>query len=180
VLIQPVRRKCLVLLTILGIGMAPNLGCRPAESSRQTFHGLDGTIEIQAPSTWSALPGLHRNADIQIGNAETEEFLLVVSERKEKLSFENSEQYSEYTRTPLVERMSQAFEFGPTPLTVNGLPGILYEIRGMTPNDNQVTYLHAVLESPRYFHQIVIWATYKRFRENKAELMGLVTSFAEK
>jgi len=173
-----IRKNVLILFGLL-LGCQFFWACLGTGSDSKKITGLKGIIEVTVPSSWQETPGMHRSADIQAGDEKNNQYLLVVSELKTKLKFPNKEAYSKFTRDPLIKRLGEGFVYGPDKMSIYGHPAIRYEIRGRSPNHNSVVYYHTVVESPRYFHQIVLWTSEKNFKANGPGLIKIMESFRE-
>ena len=153
--------------------------CLEKEVGFKKISALDGIIEVHVPSGWNEVPNLHRSADLQAGEEKTNQYLLIISELKKNTRFSNKEEYSEFTRKPIIDRLGEGFVFGPEKLTIQGHSALRYEIRGRSPHNNSVVYYHTVVETPRYYHQIVVWTSEKHFKDNKGEMIRITESFRE-
>lgn len=169
-----------ILRMFLCLSMALGfLACgKPAVECRQVY-GLDGKIQIGLPSGWNEMPELHASADIEVGSEAADAYFLVVSEPKGKLPKETLEDYSIYTRQGLEKSLDFPQDLGPRRLKINGIPALQYEIRAYGKSGNKLVYLHTVMETPEYFHQIVGWTTPEGFKQNGAVLKSLTESFRE-
>jgi len=151
---------------------------KPALECRQVY-GLNGKIQIGIPSGWNEMPDLHPSADIEVGNETADAYFLVVSERKSILPKETLAEYSTYTRQGLDKSLQFPQDLGPRHLKINGLAALQYEIRAYGKSGKKLVYLHTVIETPEYFHQIVGWTASGEFKQNQATLKTITDSFRE-
>jgi hypothetical protein len=67
---------------------------------------------------------------------------------------------------------------GPKTVTVNGNPGVQYEITGKVSNID-ITYLHTTVETPQNFHQVLAYTAQGEFEKNRGEMEQVINSFQE-
>ncbi|HVF88941.1 MAG TPA: hypothetical protein VNH22_02665 [Blastocatellia bacterium] len=138
----------------------------------------DGLSRITLPPGWKQEQELHEQADLQAADRANEMYVIVMSESKEDFRDMTVEKHSEFTRSALTEKLESPELSEPEKVTVDGLPGTQYEIRGGVDNLN-IAYLHTTLESPTHFHQILAWTLKSRFDKNRPVLDAVIHSFKE-
>lgn len=158
--------------------LAPACG-KPVPELRPAY-GLGGKIQVELPKGWEEMPDLHESADIEAGSKSADAYLVVVSERKSILPPQTLEYYSQFTRDGLVRTMSFPQHLGPRRKRIGGLAALQYEIRAIGKFGTRLVELHTALESPEYFHQVVLWTSAERFKANEPEMLAIVESFREK
>ncbi len=145
-----------------------------------TFIGNHNRIQITAPNTWAYLPELHQSAELEIGDKTNEEFLLGVSDVRADNKFRDIYEYSEFTRGALLDILSQAFQFGPAKLEINGRKAVQYELLGTSASGNHLVYIHTVIEGTDHYHQVVAWTTQFRYKQDKQRLKNIIMNFSER
>lgn len=154
--------------------------CGKSAPECRTVYGLGGKIQVDLPPGWEEMPDLHESADIKAGSKSADAYLVVVSERREILRSKTLEDYSQFTRDALVSTMSFPQHLGPRRKRIDGKLALQYEIRAIGRFGSRLVELHTVLESPEYFHQVVLWTSAERFKTNEPEMLAIVESFREK
>lgn len=164
--------------TLMGMMLFMIACTKPAAECRQ-LSGLDGKIQVALPSGWEEMPDLHESADIKAGSKEADAYLVVVSEKKSVLPAETLEAYSQFTRDGLLRSMTFPQQLGPRRQRVGGMQAIQYEIHAIGKFGSRLVELHTAIESPEYFHQVVLWTSAERFPANEAAMKAIVESFRE-
>lgn len=162
----------LIALSIFACG-------KPAPQSRQTT-GLGGKIQVTLPPGWEEMPDLHESADIEAGSKGADAYLVVVSEKRSILRSKTLEDYSQFTRDALVSTMGFPQHIGPRRKRIAGRVALQYEIRAIGKFGTRLVELHTVIESPEYFHQVVLWTSAERYKTNEPEMQAIVESFQER
>lgn len=151
---------------------------KSAPECRQVL-GLGGKIQIGLPSGWEEMPDLHESADIEAGSKSADAYLVVVSEKRNILRSKTLEEYSQFTRDALVSTMGFPQHLGPRRKRIGGRVALQYEIRAIGKFGTRLVELHTVIESPEYFHQVVLWTSAERFQANEPAMQAIVESFRE-
>jgi Domain of unknown function (DUF1795). len=155
--------------------------CLPSDDAAKILTALNGKISVSVPKSWKEMPELHPNADIRAGDENSDIYLLVVSERREILpKGQPLEQYSEYLREAYAKPLLNVQQAGPWHVSVKGRRGLRYEIRHVSREGVPVATLHTVVESPEYFHQLVLWTNATRYSKNQTTMRQIADSFTEK
>ena len=139
----------------------------------------DGLCEVTVQGGWEATKGLHKKAKLQITNPYKEMFLVVFSEKKDMFPDLKLEEHSKETVKNLLETMSGGYSKPTTEVTLDGNRALISEIRGKAGNNMKIVYLHANVETPFYFHEVLAWTPDKKWNQNKYELESVVKSFKE-
>ncbi len=63
--------------------------------------------------------------------------------------------------------------------TFDGNRALMTDIRGTASNNMKIVYVHANVETPFYFHEILAWTPDKKYNQNHYELDNVVKSFKE-
>jgi len=152
--------------------------CHEKALGTKEIQGLQGLIQVTVPSNWYESKTLHKSADIQAGEDQGETYLLVVSELRSAIQSKTMDGYSIYTRQKLSGSLGESKIFGPWYSSVKGRPAVRCEIHGKSDGLNLI-YMHEVVETPRYFHQVVAWTRADKFEKNKPEMLKIMESFQE-
>lgn len=183
---------CLVL------AVAGFLGIRTLAQDSKEFEsvsGTDGLSQLMVPKNWNAIPSHLANPDasIQIGNLFSENYALVISERRgdiEALQWVpgehqatladgvNVESYSELILNMMRTSTSKMEVTDTTQVEINGLAGIRHRIAA-TAEGADIVYYMLILESAQYFHQVQTWTLANREAKNMPLLKKVANSFRE-
>lgn len=140
----------------------------------------DSRSQVKLPAGWVAMPDLHEEADLEIGNAKESAYLIVLSEAK--IDFSEQITYREHaqiTLKQLVENTTNAKVVrGPTELMVSGRPAIQYEVQGEVDNFRYI-YFHTTIDGRKSFHQLIAWTPPSRLTSNRKVLETVINSFTE-
>lgn len=186
---ERLRKISLVLVPVMlltsACGRSGKQGESPQENSNagaasNVITSPDGLTRMSLPAGWKheKEQELHDQADLQASNRAGEMYVIVMSENKEDLRDMTIEKHSQSTRSALMEKLESPEVSDPKPVTVGGLKGVQYEIRGGVENLN-IVYLHTTVESPTHFHQILAWTLKSRFDKNRPTLDAVTHSFKE-
>lgn len=176
----------LLMISIIAAIAIPNLlsSKENADKKRNALKTSEvvsnnGVCQVSIPGDWKVENDLNEGADIQVGNSNKGEYLIVITDSK--LDFDNItiEKHSELTRDHLMGNAKNCEVVGPAKnLVINGQPAVEYEIRGVVDNMN-IVYLHVTVEGKDHFHQVVAWSIASRFTKNKEVLESVINSFKE-
>lgn len=186
---ERLRKISLVLVPVMLLSSAcgpsgkkgePPQGNSNAEAASNIITSPDGLTRMNLPAGWKHEKEheLHDQADLQASNRASEMYVIVMSENKEDLRDMTIDKHSQSTRSALIEKLESPEVSDPKPVTVGGLKGVQYEIRGGVENLN-IVYLHTTVESPTHFHQILAWTLKSRFDNNRATLDAVTHSLKE-
>lgn len=186
---EQLRKISLVLVPVMLLSSACGPSGKQVESPQGNSNAgaasniitsPDGLTRMNLPAGWKHEKEreLHDQADLQASNRAGEMYTIVMSENKEDLRDMTLDKHSQSTRSALIEKLESPEVSDPKPVTVGGLRGVQYEIRGGVENLN-IVYLHTTLESPTHFHQILTWTLKSRFDKNRATLDAVTHSFKE-
>lgn len=151
---------------------------KPEELQQQALHNEDGSLSISVPANWSELQ-LNPTADIQAGRLESEDYVMVLSERKD--TFSDSLTLQEYYEL-VTKNMSATIENGvfgdPQSVTVNGQPALQFELRGEIEKI-KIGYIITIVETDKSFSQILFWTLQNRMDQKRATYLELADTFKE-
>lgn len=164
---------------ILVIGMIAGIigYCTTRE---QVVTSKNKDFQLTKPRGWSVESDLNEDADIQIANTAKEGYFIVISELK--IDFDRSVDYKSHsalTRSFIREETINYEEVsGPTPVNINRMKGVQYEITGSVEGI-RIKLLHTTLEGKKYFHQMVAWSLTSKYDENRDTFDKILNSFDE-
>jgi hypothetical protein len=142
---------------------------------------LDGRLTLKLADGWSQVDSLNPLANLKVGDTRADIYLIVVSEKKSDVQGDNHTlpKYSQNTRARLTESMSAVRQSGPWWVSVGKHRAVRYEIHGTSQDGMQVAYLHTIVETPEYFHQVVGWAQAANYQKNRGIIREVADSLRE-
>ncbi|HEV7765405.1 MAG TPA: hypothetical protein VGQ76_10415 [Thermoanaerobaculia bacterium] len=164
------RKSVIVLVALLACAVH-------ADDTHKIFIAADKQTQITVPESWDGLE-LNENAEIQVGNAKDEAYLIVLNELKADLHGWNIDRHSRVTLGQLLSSVAFPVITGPKSITVGGSPAIQYEIRGAAENRN-VVYVHTTIDGSKYYSQILAWTLPSRAEKIYPRLMKAIATFRE-
>ena len=147
-------------------------------SSTKLLTSVDGKFRISLPAGWVEDRTLHKNAPLQGADRSNKCFIIILPENKEDLSQVTIQKESELTRMNLIKSKTNVTVSEPATLTINGHTGLQYEIKATLDNVNLV-YLHTIVETGKYYYQIVAWSLRSMYEDNRKKMMDIIQSFEE-
>ena len=148
-----------------------------AQDAPKTVIASDKKTQITVPSTWGVLQ-LNDAAELQVGNAKDEAYLIVLNEAKDDLYGWNLEKHSRVTLGNLLGKVAFPVVSGPKSLTIGGRPALQYEIRGASKNRN-IVYIHTSVDGVKHFSQILAWTLPSHAETALPQLLQAITTFQE-
>ncbi len=167
------RRLALALALIGCLTFVPSL--RADDDGR--MKSSDGKVQLLMPGTWGKME-LNENSELEVGNAQLEEYLIVLNEVKEDLYGWNLDKHSRVTLANLISSLAFPKITGPKSMTINGYPAVQYEIRGASESTN-VIYLHTTIEGPTLFSQVLAWTLPSKWDKARPTLDRVIGSYRE-
>jgi hypothetical protein len=169
-------------LCILSIVMNPSPNQRHEVNlpEGRIVKSADGRSQVRLPAGWSIKTDLNDRADLRVGNAQQDAYLIVLSDPK--VDFADKITYRDHARMRL-DRLVKAIDGakvarGPTELVVGGRPAIQYEVHG-TVEDIRIIYLLTTVDGSESFHRLLAWTVPSRLESNRKALEDVIGSFAE-
>jgi hypothetical protein len=138
----------------------------------------DHSSTITGEGGWKSATGLHPKAQLQASNSYGDMYLVVFSEKKDRYSGVTLEDYSEVTRGHILKTLTSPSMSSDRQVTIDGNPGLQNEIHGYAKSA-KIAYIHTVVETPLYFHEIIVWTPENRFQRNRFALENAINSFKE-
>ena len=148
-----------------------------AQDLNKVFKTPDNQLSISTPDDWDVLP-LNDAADIQVGNVQKEQYLILISEEKLDMYGWNLKKHSYVTFGSLTAGLDDPKIKGPFEIEINRNPAIQYEIEGSTQGI-RIVYLHTTVETDSAFNQLLSWTIRSKYSENKKILQDVVNTFRQ-
>ncbi len=166
-----------LVLGVMGIPLLVSM----IQSDRERFHRLsterkeiasdDGKIDVTVPGLWVKMPGLNKQAALQVGDKSKQMYLIVITEAKADLDDMTLEKHHDLTRDRMFQKMKNASATEPVSLTIDCHPAMQDELSGTTDGTN-VVFLHTTVDDGDRFQQILAW-TLKSHWQKQNELLQL-------
>jgi Domain of unknown function (DUF4190) len=171
-----------VAVGVMGISLIIGM----IQSDRERWHQLtterddiassDGKIKVTAPGLWTKLPGLNKQATLQVGDKSKDMYLIVITDAKTDLDNLTLEKHHQLTRNHILQKMKNASATEPVSLTINGRPALQDELSG-TENGTNVVFLHTTVDDGDHFQQILAWTLKSRWQQQNQLLREITGSF---
>lgn len=118
------------------------------------------------------------NASFQYQDKDRELYALVIDESKAKIiSFDLDYDLDTYMKIAS-RRLDSAGMYVNKPLTINGYKALQTDIRKKTDKVT-IVYRLTVIETPKYFYQVLLWTSEGRFAQNSDDMDKIINSFKE-
>lgn len=134
----------------------------------------DGSLKMSVPQDWTHQE-LNDAAEIQVGNADENAYLIVLIEKKDDLFGWNIERHSFVTLGKLLSDVNLPKISGPKSMKIGDFPAIQYEVRGAASGTN-IVYLHTTIETPDLFAQVLAWTVPSKEAANRKKLENAILS----
>jgi len=163
-------RTLVVLLAVLSLALP--LAAQTAKT--KVIESSDGSLKLSVPAGWSPQE-LNDAAEIQVGDADENAYLIVLIEKKDDLFGWNIERHSFVTLGKLLSDVDLPKISGPKAMKIGDFPAIQYEGRGAASGTN-IVYLHTTIETPDLFAQILAWTVPSKEAANRKKLESAILS----
>ena len=121
---------------------------------------------------------LDENASFEYRDKKNELYAMVVDESKAKIiSFDLDYDLETYMKIAS-RRLDSAGMYVNKPLMINGNRALQTDIKKKVKGET-IFYRLTVLETPKYFYQLLVWTIESRLAGNKADMETIITSFRE-
>ncbi len=145
-------------------------------TERKEIASDDGKIKVTVPGTWTKLPELNKQASLQVGNKSTQMYLIVITDTKADLDNFTLEKHHQQTRDRMLQKMKNASDTEPVPLTIDGHPALQDELTG-TEKGTNVVFLHTTIDDGDYFQQTLAWTLKSRWEKQNQLLREITRTF---
>ena len=150
------RRRFLLLnlLLIPLIGIPAIMKARDQARSRieqvrsggQEIVSTDGESRLVVPKDWREMKELNEAAELQAGNPSTEQYIMVLSEKKSDFDNMTLSRHHQLTRESMMQKMQNPSAGQTRQLTINGKSALQDEISG-TQSGMDIVFLHTTIEA---------------------------------
>jgi hypothetical protein len=171
----PINKEQIIKLVLFMI-LSNLVACDLLSNKPEKVEFLNNAYSVTMPASWSLRSDLNDVADVQMGNAYKEAYVIVISENKmdfEKLTLEG---HSDLTRSSIKQGLKNYKESAPEYLSKGNFKTLRYRLTGSIEGLNLV-YWHVTIESKIYFHQMLLWSLKSKFPDNKADDETVIHSF---
>ena len=152
---------------------------REVAVTRQWVVADNSSSKIRVPKHWQPFDFLGEESQIEMGSPQQDQFLIVVSESKADLSRDTDVfVYNDLVQQNYYAALQNLQLKYRGEVEINGLRGLMYELRGEANNIN-IVYLQVALESEHRFHQVVFKTTPSLFDVNVGKYEEILASFTE-
>jgi Domain of unknown function (DUF4190) len=145
-------------------------------AERKEIASDDGKIKVTVPGTWAKLPGLNKQASLEVGNKSKEMYLIVITATKTDVDNMTLEKHHDLTRDRMFQKMKNASATQPVSLTIDGHPALQDELTG-TEKGTNVVFLHTTVDDGDHFQQILAWTLKSRWQKQDELLREVTGSF---
>src|SRR6266550_6683606 len=131
-------------------------------TERKEIASDDGKIKVTVPGMWTKIPELNKQASLQVGNKSTQMYLIVITDTKADLDNFTLEKHHQQTRDRMLQKMKNASDTEPVPLTIDGYPALQDELTA-TEKGTNVVFIHTTIDDADYFQQTLAWTLKSRW-----------------
>jgi len=148
----------------------------PAFNSKtNTVFSHGNQISIVIPKSWSRLRNLDKDAVIQAGNPVNNEYLVIYQIDKAKIPGISAQDIVYSVAKEISADLKEAKLGDPSRLDINGMKANRIEVHGFE-NNISLSYLFSVVDSNKYYYNVLTWTTGENYSASKAELIKVVGS----
>ncbi|MBK6513313.1 MAG: hypothetical protein IPG04_04115 [Polyangiaceae bacterium] len=172
-------------VVVAGIGALVAVGVYAAKKEAsagpsELVTASDGKTEIKVPPRWSTMTQLNDEANLQVGNAASEEYLVVISESKQDFAPEvDLKKYSDGCLELMRGRIKNVSVSSPKNVTIGGRPAVQYELTGSVDLIN-IGYLVTFVDGQKGYHQVIAWTMKSMLSDKKKKLADVTETFRER
>src|SRR5437667_7940229 len=169
-------------LGVMGIPLLVSI----IQSDRERLHRLsterkeiasdDGKIDVIVPGLWVKMPGLNKQATLQVGDKNKQMYLIVITDAKADVPDLTLEKDHHLTRDRMLQKMKNASSTEPVSLTIDGHHALQDELTG-TENKTNVVFLHTTVDDGDHFQQILAWTLKSRWQQQNQLLREITRTF---
>ena len=147
---------------------------------QQNFvYASDDSTRLNVPVRWQVQRDLNPEANLQVADLRSEEYLIVITESKAQFPQWTFRDHSDATLDLLLNNLGvEASISPPSKLTIGGRQAVQYEIRTEIQG-LPIVYLHTTVDGQNNYHQLLAWTLESRFSFNQSVLQGAIASFEE-
>jgi hypothetical protein len=171
-----------VALGLLGVPLVVGMIKSDLERHRQLLNAKqelgspDGKLKVTTSGMWTKMPGLNKQATMQIAYKANAMYLMVITDPKSTVPNMTLDEHHQLTRDHMLQKMKNPSITQPVSVTIDNHPGLQDELSG-TDNGASVVFLHTTVDDGDNFHQILAWTPKSRWVKQKSELREVTNSF---
>ena len=136
----------------------------------------DGKLKVTTSGFWAKLPGLNKEAKLQVGAKSNETYLIVIGDPKSAVGNMTLDKHHQITRDRMLLKMQNSSATQTVSLTIDGHPALQDEVSG-TENRTNLVFLHTTVDEGDSFQQILAWTLKSRWQKQNQELRDVTRSF---
>lgn len=136
----------------------------------------EGWVRLTIPGSWRELPEFKGDGSLTVGNIFSNEFALVISERKDDING-TLDDFAKLATDGIRSKLEAGADVGPIEKAVAGKFAARRCRLAGTTDDLQIVYLHYSIETPEGFHQLLMWTIPSKERLARPLFEGVAASF---
>jgi len=151
-------------------------------SERQTIASDNGKIMVRVPGLWTKMPGLNKQASLQVGYKSKQMYLIVITDAKADVPDLTLEKHHQLTRDRMLQKMKNAAATKSVSRTIDGHPALQDELTGTEKDpalfrERPWVFLHTTVDDGDHFQQILAWTLKSRWQKQNDLLRETTGSF---
>jgi hypothetical protein len=149
---------------------------------RQIIASDDGKIMVRFSGLWTKMPGLNKQASLQVGHKSKRMYLIVITDAKADVPDLTLGKHHQQTRDRMLQKMKNASATEPVSLTIDGHPALQDELTGTEKGpalfrERPWVFLHTTVDDGDHFQQILAWTLKSRWQAQNALLREITGTF---
>jgi hypothetical protein len=151
-------------------------------TERKEIASDDGKIKVTVPGTWTKMPGLNKQASLQVGYKSKQMYLIVTTDAKADVPDLTLEKHHQLTRDRMLQKMKNASATKSVSRTIDGHPALQDELTGTKKGpalfrERPWVFLHTMVDDGDHFQQILAWTLKSRWQKQNQLLQEVTGSF---
>jgi hypothetical protein len=159
--------------------VATTFAAMPMLAAEKTIEGKSKQVELQLPEGWAQEESSNKDAELLAHHEGKDCYVLVIIDDKADIDG-GLKKYAERRRDAIAANNESSKKGEAKEVKVNGMPAIQYEIQGVRPSGLKLHYLLTVVETDRFYAQVMGWSTESKFEGAKAALAEAPQGLREK
>lgn len=145
---------------------------------------VDNQYTLTVPDYLHPCSGLHKKASLQLQNLDDDLYVIVIDEKKITLrdfdvNYSLKTYFDNVIQQPFVKNIKYpVINKYPKEIKIAGNKALMSTIKGLV-NNRLVFYKFAIIETPNYFYQIIIWTRDDKKEKLENEMQKIIESFRE-
>ena len=151
-------------------------------TERKEIASDDGKIKVTVPGTWTKMPGLNKQASLQVGYKSKQMYLIVITDAKADVPDLTLEKHHQLTRDRMLQKMKNASATKSVSRTIDGHPALQDELTGTKKGpalfrERPWGFLHTTVDDGDHFQQILVWTLKSRWQKQNELLREITETF---